>query len=111
MKLQIDSSADVKIVRIQEDKLVYTKLSDFLGQVTGLVESGTRKLVIDFSAVRYVDSASIGCLMNIYRLLSDQEGVVKLVGLQERVKTMVSMTGLQNLIEVYGEESAALASF
>lgn len=111
MKLQIDSVGDVKIVRIQEDKLLYTKLSDFLARVTGLVEAGTRKLIIDFSAVRYVDSASVGCLMNIHRLLSEQAGVVKLVGLRDRVATMVSMTGLQKLIDVYGEENAALASF
>jgi len=111
MKLQIDSSGEVKILRIKEDKLVYTKLPDFLAQVTGLVESGTRKLIVDFSAVRYVDSASIGCLMNVYRLLSEQEGAVKLVGLQDRVETMVNMTGLQNLIEVYGDEGDALASF
>ena len=77
MKLQIDSSGEVKILRIKEDKLVYAKLPDFLAQVTGLVESGTRKLIIDFSGVRYVDSASIGCLMDIYRLLSEQAGAVK----------------------------------
>jgi len=111
MNLQVDSSGDVKILRIKEERLVYTKLPDFLAQVSGLVESGTRKLILDFSAVRYVDSASIGCLMNIYRLLSDQAGVVKLVGLQDRVQTMVGMTGLQNLIEIYREEKAALASF
>jgi len=111
MNLQVDSSGDVKILRIKEERLVYTKLPDFLTQVSGLVESGTRKLILDFSAVRYVDSASIGCLMNIYRLLSDQAGVVKLVGLQDRVQTMVGMTGLQNLIEIYREEKAALASF
>jgi anti-sigma B factor antagonist len=111
MNLQVDSSGDVKILRIQEERLVYTKLPDFLAEVNGLVDSGVRKLILDFSAVRYVDSASIGCLMNIYRLLSDQAGVVKLVGLQDRVETMVGMTGLQNLIEVYREEKAALASF
>ena len=111
MKLQIDASGEVKILRIKEEKLVYTKLPEFLAQVTGLVETGTRKLIVDFSAVRYVDSASIGCLMNIYRLLSEQAGAVKLVGLQDRVETMVNMTGLQNLIEVYRDEGAALASF
>ncbi len=111
MKLQIDSSGEVKILRIKEDKLVYTKLSDFLAQVTSLVESGTRKLIIDFAAVRYVDSASVGCLMNIYRLLSEQAGSVKLVGLQDRVERMVSLTGLHKMMEIYPDEKAALASF
>ena len=59
MRLEIDSSGEVKIVRIKEDKLVYPKLTDFLGQVNRLVESGTRKMIIDLSAVSYLDSASI----------------------------------------------------
>ena len=104
MNLQIESSGDVKIVRIKEDKLVYPKLNDFFGQVSGLVESGTGKLIIDLSDVSYIDSASIGCLMDIYRLMSERSGSLKLVGLQERVETMVSLTGLHNLVDVYREE-------
>ncbi|HLE20760.1 MAG TPA: STAS domain-containing protein [Vicinamibacteria bacterium] len=111
MRLEIDSSGEVKIVRIKEDKLVYPKLTDFLGQVNRLVESGTRKMIIDLSAVSYLDSASIGCLMDIYRLLSERTGSVKLVGLQERVQTMIHLTGLQNLVEIFREEKAALESF
>ena len=111
MNLQIEASGDVKILRIKEDKLVYPKLPDFLSQVTTLVESGTRKLIIDFSAVRYLDSASLGCLMDVHRLLSERAGSVKLVGLQDRVETMIGMTGLNNLMEVYRDEKAALASF
>ena len=111
MNLTVDSSGDVKILRIREGRLVYAKLGDFLAEVTRLVDSGARKLILDFSDVQYVDSASIGCLMNIYHLLSEREGVVKLVGLQDRVETMVGLTGIQNLIDVYPEEKAALASF
>ena len=111
MNLQIESSGEVKIVRIKEDKLVYPKLTDFFSEVSGLVESGTSKLIIDLSDVRYIDSASIGCLMDIYRLMSERSGSLKLVGLQERVETMVSLTGLHNLVDVYREEKTALESF
>ena len=111
MNVQIETSRDVKIVRIKEDKLAYPKLPDFLTRVTDLVESGTRKLIIDFSAVRYMDSASLGCLMDIHRLMSERAGSVKLVGLQDRVEAMVGMTGLLKLMEVYREEKTALASF
>ncbi len=111
MNLQIESSGEVRIVRIKEAKLVYPKLNDFFGKVSGLVESGTSKLIIDLSDVSYIDSASIGCLMDIYRLMSERSGSLKLVGLQERVETMVSLTGLHNLVDVYREEKTALESF
>ena len=44
-------------------------------------------------------------------MMVDRSGVVKLVGLQERVETMVSLTGLHNLVEIFREEKSALESF
>ena len=59
----------------------------------------------------YIDSASIGCLMDIHRLLQDKSGTLKLAGLQPRVETMLSMTGVHKIIEIHREEASALAAF
>lgn len=109
--MKIESNDDVKIVRVNEERLVYAMLSSFFSEVSSVIESGATKLVIDLSDVSYVDSASVGCLMDIYRTMAESDGTIKLVGLQERVETMVSMTGLHNFMEIYRDESAALASF
>ena len=53
-------------------------LSTFFSEVRQQVEAGSRKMVIDLSAVSYIDSASIGCLMDIHRLLQEKSGAVKL---------------------------------
>jgi anti-anti-sigma factor len=111
MNLQIESINEIKIVRVKEEKLVFPILSSFFAKVSALIEAGDTKLVIDLSEVSYIDSASIGCLMDIYRMMTDRSGVVKLVGLQERVETMVSLTGLHNLVEIFREEKSALDSF
>jgi anti-sigma B factor antagonist len=111
MNLQIESHGDVKVVRVKEEKLVFPILSAFFAKVSELIEGDAHKLVIDLSAVSYIDSASIGCLMDIYRMVSERSGSVKLVGLQERVETMVSLTGLHNLVEIFREEKSALESF
>ncbi len=111
MNLQIESINEIKIVRVKEEKLVFPILSSFFAKVSALIEAGDTKLVIDLSDVSYIDSASIGCLMDIYRMMADRSGTVKLVGLQERVETMVSLTGLHNLVEIFREEKSALDSF
>ena len=111
MNLEIESHDGVKIVRVKEDRLVYSLLSSFFSKVSEVVEGGSRNLVLDLSQVQYVDSASIGCLMDIYRTVNDASGTVKLVGLQERVETMISMTGLHNFMEIFRDESSALESF
>jgi anti-anti-sigma factor len=111
MQLEVDEKADVRIVRVKEPKLTYPILSAFFAEVRQLVEGGTRKLIIDLSAVTYIDSASIGCLMDIYRLMQDRGGAVKLAGVQPRVETMISMTGVHKLIDLHREEAAALLAF
>ena len=111
MQLEVDEKADVRIVRVKEAKLTYPNLSAFFAEVRQLVEGGTRKLLIDLSAVTYIDSASIGCLMDIYRLMQEKSGAVKLAGVQPRVETMISMTGVHKLIDIHREEAAALEAF
>ncbi len=111
MNILIESHDDIKIVRIKEERLVYAMLSSFFSEVSSVIEGGAKKLVIDLTDVSYIDSASVGCLMDIYRSMAEGDGTIKLVGLQERVETMVSMTGLHNFMEIFRDESAALASF
>ncbi|HEY7515648.1 MAG TPA: STAS domain-containing protein [Vicinamibacteria bacterium] len=111
MQLQMEDRGDVTLVHVQEAKLTYPVLSSFFSEVRQKVESGSRKMLIDLSAVSYIDSASIGCLMDIHRLLQEKSGAVKLCGLQPRVETMISMTGVNKIIDLFREESDALAAF
>jgi len=111
MLLESEERGDVRVVRVKEAKLTYPILSAFFAEVRQLVEAGARRLVLDLSAVGYVDSASIGCLMDIHRLLRDKDGVLVLSGLQPRVETMISMTGVHKIIALHRDEAAALAAF
>jgi anti-sigma B factor antagonist len=111
MELALEEIGDVRIVRVKEAKLTYPVLSSFFAEVRQVIEGGARKVLIDLGAVTYIDSASIGCLMDIHRLLQDKTGVVKLAGLQPRVETMISMTGVHKIIDIHREEADALAAF
>jgi anti-anti-sigma factor len=61
--------------------------------------------------VTYVDSATIGCLMDLYRQTSGKGGALKLSGVQKRVETMLTMTGAQNFLEIHSDEASAIKSF
>ena len=90
---------------------MYPLLSEFASTVTDLIGSGEQKLLLDLSSVTYVDSATIGCLMDLYRQASTAGGALKLSGVQKRVETMLTMTGAHNFLEVHADEASALASF
>jgi anti-anti-sigma factor len=110
MQLAFEEHGDVRIVRVREAKLTYPVLGTFFGEVQKVVEAGSTRLVIDLSAVGYIDSASIGCLMDIHRLVQERAGSVRLSGLQPRVETMLSMTGVHKIVSIHRTEADALAA-
>jgi anti-anti-sigma factor len=111
MNLTTERRHDIAIVRVRESRMMYPLLSDFSSAVTDLIGHGERRVLIDLSSVGYVDSATIGCLMDLYRQASAVGGSVKLAGVQRRVETMLTMTGAQNFIEVHHDEASAMKSF
>jgi anti-sigma B factor antagonist len=111
MNLTTDRQQDVSIVRVREGRLMYPLLSEFSDAVTTLISGGQQKVVLDLSAVTYVDSATIGCLMDLYRQAAAAGGTLKLAGVQKRVETMLTMTGAQHFLEIHPDEAAAVASF
>ena len=105
---KVDGAA---VIRVDETRLTYPLLAEFVDAVTSLLAAGEKKLIVDLSKVNYVDSATIGCLMDLYRQTSAAGGALKLAGVQKRVETMLTMTGAQNFLEVHADNASALASF
>jgi anti-sigma B factor antagonist len=111
MNLTTDRAHGVAIVRVNETRLMYPLLSEFANTIASLIGSGERKVLLDLSTVTYVDSATIGCLMDLYRQATAAGGVLKLAGVQKRVETMLTMTGAQNFLEIHPDEPSAVKSF
>jgi anti-anti-sigma factor len=111
MNLTTARSGDVSIVRIAEARVMYPMLGAFSAAVTTLLQSGQRRIVIDLTPVTYVDSATIGCLMDLYRQTSTAGGELKLSGVQKRVETMLTLTGAQHFIPIHRDEQGAIDSF
>jgi anti-anti-sigma factor len=111
MNLTTDRNQNVAVVRVNETRLMYPILADFASTITSLITGGDKRLLLDLSAVTYVDSATIGCLMDLYRQASAAGGALKLSGVQKRVETMLSMTGAQNFLEIHPDEASAIRSF
>jgi anti-sigma B factor antagonist len=111
MNLKTEQIGGVSIVRVGESRLMYPILGDFSSAVSTLIGAGRREILIDLTPVTYVDSATIGCLMDLYRQATGAGGHLKLSGVQKRVETMLTMTGAQNFIEIHADEPSAVRSF
>lgn len=105
--LELRAEGGVTVAVLREARLVYAGLDSFVEQVSGSLEAPRPLLALDLSAVNYIDSAAIGCLMDLYRRASGNGGALAIAGLQERVERMLRMTGAHEFIALH--ESAAAA--
>jgi anti-anti-sigma factor len=108
MKVSTRTDGNAVVVRVEVARLVYATLDSFVEQVGALVEADRPRVVFDFSPVNYLDSAAIGCLMDLYRRAAAKRGRIALANVVDRVERMLRMTGAHEFIPIYGSAGEAV---
>ena len=80
-------------------------------KINGLVESGTKKIVLNLAEVPYVDSAGLGEIVRCYTTVSRKDGKLKLLNLTKRIHDLLSITKLLTVFETYDTEVEVVKSF
>ena len=108
MKVSTRTDDGAVVVRVEVARLVYATLDSFVDQVGPYLEADRPAVVFDLSLVNYLDSAAIGCLMDLYRRAAARQGRIALAGVLERVERMLRMTGAHEFIPIYGSAADAV---
>ena len=76
-----------------------------LYELQDMVRNGpTASLVLDLTGVPYIDSAGVGALVGAYVRLQKDQHSVNLIGTNDRVRTTLKVTKVENFFE-YGESA------
>ena len=76
-----------------------------------IIDSGTKKILLNLHGVGYVDSSGLGELVGTYSSVRNQGGQVKLVNPSQRVQDLLQMTRLSTVFDVQTDEASAIQSF
>jgi anti-anti-sigma factor len=72
-------------------------------------KSGSSKVLADFSQVDYIDSTGMGFLIGIYTsVMKTPNGRFVLCNLNRRVREVLELTRLANVMSIYATEEAAM---
>ena len=76
-----------------------------------LKESGYTKVLADMNHVEYVDSTGIGFLIALYTgVLRSPNGRFALANLHRRVREVLELTRLSEILPIFPDEESALAA-
>ena len=80
-------------------------------KVSQVLASGRANLILDLSAVDYIDSMGLGSLIHCFTSVKKAGGALKLLRLSKRNVELLLLTKLHNVFEVFAEEEDAVNSF
>ena len=101
---------DVTILEL-EGNLALEGNAQFRKRVTGAIDAGARKLIVNMARVPYMDSSGLGELISCYTTLQRLSGRIKLLHLSDRLQHLLVITKLISVFETFDSEPAAVASF
>ena len=79
-------------------------------RIDELVAAGALQIVVDLKHVPYIDSQDIGRIIRAHLSVRKAGGRVRLCNLSNKVLSVLQMTRLDTVLELYPTESEALAS-
>ena len=111
MKVDVRHVDDVIIVDL-EGRLVMGVGDELLRDVMNeLIAEGWKKLLLNLRKVTIIDSSGIGEVLSAWKLARRFGATVKLLRPAPQIERTLKITQLLPLLEVFDDETAAVASF
>jgi anti-sigma B factor antagonist len=79
--------------------------------ITGLIDKGSAKILLNLQDVGYVDSSGVGELVRACTSVRNRGGQLKLMNPSKRVDDLLRMTRLHTVFEIEPDEASGIQSF
>lgn len=111
MKMTTRSHNDVLIL-YPEGKITLGDGDQELGEaVRTALDQGSRKVLINFTKVSYLDSSGVGELVGCYTSVKGKGGELRICGMNPRIFSLITMTSLHSVFDVKDKEEESLTGF
>ena len=113
MGLQISTreSGDVTILNLRGRATIGVDSDLLIGHLNKLVASGVLKLLLNLADVTQLDSSGITAIVGTYVSLRSHGGRMKLLCPRGRVRAVLQVVRVPEIIPTFEDETQALASF
>jgi anti-sigma B factor antagonist len=112
MGLEIKESAREGVIVLSlRGRLTVGESEALREKISQLIASNQVQVVMDLSALDYIDSTGLGNLVIYYTSLRKQGGALKLVNLNKRNIELLLLTKLHTVFEVFSDVQDAVNSF
>ncbi|HWC27142.1 MAG TPA: STAS domain-containing protein [Solirubrobacteraceae bacterium] len=102
------ASAGAHIIRVSGEIHV-TTAPEFAQHLSAAIDSGKRDIVLDMTAVEFIDSTGLSVLLNGLRLVTQMHGRLALVCTNPTVLRLFQITNLDETFDIFDDRAKAIA--
>jgi anti-sigma B factor antagonist len=107
---QTKDSSGVLVVQV-DGQLIVGNRHELKDLIQAALDTGERRLLIDFSRTGYIDSSGLGALVSISKRVRESGGELRLSGLNDDLRSLFELTKLDTLFAITETPEQALTSF
>lgn len=110
MNLATQQQGNVQIISVA-GALDASTSEDFKVYVNGLIERDHDHLVVDLSAIPFMDSSGLGALVSLFKRVRARGGDLKLAAANDTVHKVFTLTRLDRVFDLCEDVETALEEF
>jgi anti-sigma B factor antagonist len=111
MEIDIRTEGEVAVLDLKGNLTLGAGEQKMREAIDQLIASGRKRLLLNMANVAVLDSSGIGAILKSFTTVKREGGKLKLANLSRFARQLLSITGLLSVLEVFDDESSALASF
>lgn len=111
MSIKEEIRGDVAVLYLKGNLMGGPEGQEVHEKVKSLIADKVKKIVIDLSKVKWVNSSGLGILMACMTTVKSAGGSLKISGATDKIKNLFIITKLITIFDTYETAERAVASF
>lgn len=102
---------EVTVMHIKDERMDSRISHLYKQEFLKMKDAGIHEVVVDLSAVDFIDSSGLGSLLLGRRIFNAEDGDLRIIGAHEKVSKMFEIAKLDRVFEFYDDLDSAVRSF
>ncbi|MEI1375019.1 STAS domain-containing protein [Nostoc sp. UHCC 0926] len=95
----------VKVIKLTGN-LNATTSQDFRQNISNILETGAKIVLVDFKDVTFMDSSGLGALVLAFKTLRAADTKLALCSINEQVRILFELTNMDKVFEIFPSQDA-----
>lgn len=111
MRVQDELRGDIVILKLKGDMMGEPDTGIFREKIAEFLEKGMKKIILDFSGVKWMNSLGLGALISAFTTVKNHSGEMVITNVTKKVESLFMITQLIKVFKHYDTVDEAISSF